>query len=144
MLGADLRASGIALAGILTAVEAGPEVSAFLTVSQWQHAKITGSDASVLAEMHRARHPRAVVEVINLPVGAAVRSVRETELSLPDSGPGALDATSVVTRGVQFLLPAPAGVVVVDVSTAHLRYWGAFARQAQQIAETVRVETLRL
>ncbi|MBB3036440.1 hypothetical protein [Hoyosella altamirensis] len=38
MLGADLRASGIALAAVLTAVEAGPEVSAFLTVSQWHNA----------------------------------------------------------------------------------------------------------
>ncbi|MBB3036439.1 hypothetical protein FHU29_000873 [Hoyosella altamirensis] len=85
-----------------------------------------------------------MTEVIGLPFGAAVRSVRETELSLPESAPGALDAVSVVSRGVQYVLSAPAGGIVLDVSTVHLRYWGEFARQAHQIAETVRAETLRI
>lgn len=140
-LGGALYAAGVTLAAVLPAPHATPDVSAILVVTQWTAgASSESATADEIALHQRAGHPLSVIDIVKLPSGPAVRSIRETEHPIAtDDGPA-----NLVVRSVQFQLTSPIGGLVIDVSTAHLRHWPYFASQAALIAETATVRTLRL
>lgn len=137
-LGHLIRGAGISLASVLPAPHAGPDVSAILTVTQWEHDSSTAPRVDELAAAHRRGNTAAAVEIVTLRTGPAVRAVQEHARTAE------CDHSELVARGVTYIVPWHRGGLTICVSTCHLAHWEFFARQATLVAETAYWKSLRL
>lgn len=131
-----MQANGIRVFGkFAVGTRKGDVATLTLGVVQWPDTAPGNRDAVVaaLVEQYRARHKRAVVQPVRLPIGPAIVAISGGEFHLPRG-----DVRTQIKAEYQIPLPDGRSVVILSVIAESEDAWPAVAEATAKVAWSLR------